>query len=114
MSMQLATQTIGVVNQARWRSPGPNPRLGSVPAVLPVRHKLAVVGERGEGLVVGQLGGEGAAGGKLEEFAIRGRGQVAAAVTLHPPSILGEVVEGVDSEIGVLVVDRRVVAALGV
>jgi hypothetical protein len=104
--MQLAATAIRVIAQALVLT-GCNPRLVSLFAVAPWGHELAVVGQRGEGAVVGELGGEVSAGGELEEFAVWGRDGVAAPIALLPPLILAELVEGVDYEVGVLVVDGR-------
>jgi hypothetical protein len=68
---------------------------------LPIGGQFAVVRERGEGAVVGQLGHEGFACWKLEKFAFGRRDDVAAAVGLHPPFGFAEVVERVYSEVGV-------------
>ena len=52
---------------------------------------------------MGQLDGEGTAGGDLEEGILGRRGIVAAAVVLEPPVGFGEVVEGTDGEVVVAV-----------
>lgn len=110
--VELAARLVRVVDEAAGWATGTDPGFGAVLAVLPVGDVLAAVGEGGEGAVVGELGGEGGACGELKELAV-GRGcEVAAAVTLLPPDVLFQLVEGVDDEVGVLVVLVGVVSAL--
>lgn len=109
--MQLPAQTIRVITQT-LSLPGSHPRRVALVAIAPPRRLVAVVGEGREGSVVGQLRLEGPARGELEELSFGGRDEVAASIALHPPAVLGELVEGVHDEVGVGVIDAGVIAAL--
>ena len=75
---------------------------------------MAAVGEGGLGTVVCELDSEGPAGWQIQDVSCsRGSGITAAAV-LEPPVRLREVVERVDGEVGVAVVDCRIVTAKAV
>ena len=77
--------------------------VGMLLSIWPITHKLAVVFQRSLSAIMGQLDGEGTAGGDFEEGILGGRGIVAAAVVLEPPVSFGEVVEGTDGEVVVAV-----------
>jgi hypothetical protein len=110
--VKLASEAVGVLVQAGWGVARAYPRLGPILAVLPGADKFAVVGQAGEGAVVGELRLEGPSGRQVEELSIRRRHEVAAAVALLPPDVLVEIVQRIDSQVGVLIIGARVIAAL--
>lgn len=88
------------------------PILGVVVAIGPLASVGTVVGQGGLGLVVCKLDGELATGGKSYRSTILGRIVEASTLALHPPVVLGQLVEGVDRVVGVGVVVVGVRATL--
>lgn len=108
--MQLSTRAITTIHETTALRASPRHR--AVLAILPFCSQLSLVRECREGTVVGEFGHEGFPGWKLKELALGRRHGIAATIGLHPPFGLGEIVERVHGEVGVGVVDRRVIAAL--
>jgi hypothetical protein len=94
--VKLAPEAVGVLVQAGWGVSRANPGVGAVLAVLPGADEFAVVGQAGEGAIVGELRPERSSGRQVEELSV-GRGhEVAASVALLPPNVLVEVVQRID------------------
>lgn len=70
-------------------------------AVGPGAGELAVIRKAGLSLIMRKFNGELAAGGEGNGGAILGRVVQAARDLLHPPLVLGEVVERVDRIVGI-------------
>lgn len=88
------------------------PVLGVVVAIGPLASVGTVVGQGGLGLVVCKLDGELATGGKGYRGTVLRRVVEASALALHPPVVLGQLIERVDRVVGVGVVVVRVRATL--
>lgn len=88
------------------------PVLRVVVAIGPLASVGTVVGQGGLSLVVCKLNSELATGGKGYRGTVLGRVVEASALALHPPVVLGQLVEGIDGVVGVGVVVVGVRAAL--
>jgi hypothetical protein len=77
----------------------------------PLAGILAIVREVSLGAVVGEFDGEVASSRKLKEDAWRWRRFVTASLGLEPPLRLGQIIQGSDGSVGVLIVDGYVGAS---
>lgn len=92
MSVKFSALFVRVVTQAARRISRSTPRHLAVVAILPLGRLAAPIGQGCEGAVVGQLCHERLACRQFEELAVGGWDFITAAVCLHPPLGLGQVI----------------------